>query len=147
MPGTVTGRPGVQPDDAPDRGGLAVGVAVAENDILHRVGWDPGALEQPSQSGHPEIDGALRGEHSAVAADRRPNRLADHGLANGHRCRPPVTSRTVPVMYDDRSLARNSATLATSSGSPARPIGISASFASQIRCGMASVIAERISPG
>ena len=50
-------------------------------------------------------------------------------------------------MYDDRSDARNSATAATSSGSPARPIGTSASLASQIRCGMASVMAERMSPG
>ena len=32
---------------------------------------------------------------------------------------PPVTSSTVPVMYDDRSDARNSATDATSLGSPA----------------------------
>ncbi|CNJ66436.1 Uncharacterised protein [Mycobacterium tuberculosis] len=50
-------------------------------------------------------------------------------------------------MYDDRSEAKNSATLATSLGSPARPIGTSATFESQIRCGIASVIAERIRPG
>ena len=37
--------------------------------------------------------------------------------------------------------------LATSLGSPARPIGTSATFESQIRCGMASVIADLISPG
>ena len=61
-------------------------------------------------------------------------------------CLPPVTSNTVPVMYDDRSDARKSATLATSAGSPARAIGISASLESQILCGMASVIADRIRP-
>lgn len=61
--------------------------------------------------------------------------------------RPPVTSNTVPVMYEDRSEAKNTATLATSLGSPARPIGTSASFWSQMRCGIAYVIAERINPG
>ena len=41
-------------------------------------------------------------------------------------CLPPVTSSTVPVMYDDRSEARNSATLATSlglAGPPHRHLG------------------------
>src|SRR4029079_12067657 len=86
----------------------------------------------------------------AVAADRRPHRLTDDGFlpsAPSHRCRPPVISMTVPVMYDDRSEAKNKATLATSLGSPARPIGTSATFESQIRCGMASVMADRISAG
>ena len=50
---------------------------------------------------------------------------------------PPVTSSTVPVIYDDRSDARNTATPATSEGSPARPIGTSASFCAQIRSGIA----------
>lgn len=50
------------------------------------------------------------------------------GAGHGHMNRPPVTSMTVPVMYEDRSEARNSATLAISSTSPARPIGISTIF-------------------
>lgn len=45
-----------------------------------------------------------------------------------HMNRPPVTSRTVPVMYDDRSDAKNSATEATSDTSPARCSGISVIF-------------------
>src|SRR5271166_5085574 len=118
-----------------------------EDDILHRFGWDARPFEQPGEGGNAEVDGGLRLEHSPVAADRCPDRLADHGFAPAHRCLPPVTSRTVPVMYEERSEAKNNATLATSLGSPARPIGTSATFSSQIRCGIASVIAERIRPG
>src|ERR1700733_7791225 len=145
--GNRHGQTGVQCDDPTDRRRLAARVAMTEDDILHQFAWDAGPFEQPGQSRNAEVDGGLRLEHPAVAADRRPNRFADHGFTRAHRCLPPVTSRTAPAIYDDRSLARNSATLATSSGSPARPIGISASFSSQIRCGMASVIADLISPG
>src|SRR5206468_1410810 len=111
----------------PDGGRLAGRIAVAEDDVFDCGRVDSGALEQPLERGDPEVDGGQRLEHAAVAADRRANRFADHCVAH-QMCLPPVTSRTVPVMYDDRSLARNNATLATSLGSPARPIGTSASF-------------------
>src|ERR1700751_785084 len=103
-----------------------------EDDILHRFGRDAGPLEQPGEGGNAEVDGGLRLEHSAVTTDRRANRFADHGFASAHRCLPPVTSRTVPVMYDDRSDGRNNATPATSSGSPARPIRNSPTFSSPL---------------
>ncbi len=45
------------------------------------------------------------------------------GENSSHMKRPPVTSSTVPVMYDDMSEARNRATLATSPTSPARCMG------------------------
>src|SRR5256885_732501 len=78
-----------------------------------------GAVQEAFQRGDAEVNGRQRFEHSAVAPDWRPNRFADHGFAYVHMNLPPVTSSTVPVMYDDRSLAKNSATLATSLGSPA----------------------------
>ncbi len=52
---------GIKADDASDRRGLAVGIAVAENDILHRFGRDAGAVEQPGERGHAELNSALRG--------------------------------------------------------------------------------------
>src|SRR6185295_2893301 len=103
------------------------------------VGGNTRSLEQSLERRHAEIDRRQRLKHSAVAPDRCAYRLADHGIAH-QMYLPPVTSSTVPVMYDDRSEARNSATFATSAGSPARAIGTSASLASQIRCGMTSVI-------
>src|SRR5262245_55175822 len=75
--------------------------------------------------------------------------LGDDGLRlpSDHMNRPPVTSSVVPVIYEDRSEARKSATFATSSGSPARDIGISDIFCSQTCSGMAVVMGERINPG
>src|SRR6266508_3186667 len=64
-----------------------------------------------------------------------------------HIPRPPLTSITVPVRYPARSEARNRATLATSSGSPARPRGISVIFASHTSRRIVSVIGVRIRPG
>src|ERR1700753_484346 len=122
-------------------------MAVHQDDVLYRLGWHTSPFESPGEAGFSYLNSALRLEHSPVATDRGPNRLPDYRFASAHRCRPPVTSRTVPVMYDERSEARNNATLATSLGSPALPIGTSATFASQIRCGIASVIADLIRPG
>ena len=42
------------------------------------------------------------------------------------RCSPPSTVMVLPVMYEARGLARNTARFATSSGLPIRPIGIPA---------------------
>ena len=61
--------------------------------------------------------------------------------------RPPVTSSTVPVRYDDRSLARNSATDATSDGSPNRPIGMSRRRCSRMSSRIPSIMGVRIRPG
>src|SRR5699024_2482067 len=61
--------------------------------------------------------------------------------------RPPAISCTVPDMYEDMSEARNSTTDATSDGSPARPIGISASFESMTSWRIAAVISVLMKPG
>ena len=126
--GNGHGQAGIQCDHTADCRRLAVGVAVSEDHVADRLEWDTGPFEQSLQRGDPQVHGGQRFEHAAVAADRRPDRFANHNFAQVHTCLPPVTSRTVPVMYDDRSLARNNATLATSSGSPARPMGTSANF-------------------
>ena len=82
--GNGDGQAGVECHDPSDRRRFAVGVAVAEDDVLHRLGCESGPLEQPLQRGDAEVDGGLRFEHSAVAPDRSPNRLADQSLS--HAC-------------------------------------------------------------
>ena len=72
---------GVQRDDAADRGCLAARIAVAENDVLHCGGLDPGAVEQPLECRDAEVHRGQRLEHAAVAADRRAYRFTDDGLA------------------------------------------------------------------
>ena len=74
---------GVQCHDPPDRGSLAAGITMAEDHVLHCARVDSGALQQALQCGDAEVDGGQRLEHAAVAADRRPNRLADHGFTHG----------------------------------------------------------------
>ncbi len=95
-------------------------------------GGIPVRSSSPFRAATPRSTARQRLEHSAVATDRRADGLTNDGVAHLHcppqMCRPPVTSITVPVMYEDRSEAKNKATLATSLGSPARPIGISATF-------------------
>ena len=75
---------GIQRHDASDRGGLAAGVAVPQDDVLHRVGRQPGSVEQPLEGRDAEVNGTEGLEHSAVAADRRPHGFTDDGLA--HYC-------------------------------------------------------------
>ena len=48
---------GVQRHHAPDRGCLAAGIAVAEDDVLNGGRFDSGALQQTLQRGDPEVDG------------------------------------------------------------------------------------------
>ena len=148
MPGTVTGSPESSATTRPIAGASLLGIAVPENDILHCFGRNAGSVEQPGESGDAELDGVLRLEHSAVAADRRPNRLTDHGsraaLTGAARRSPRGRFRSCTTTDRWRGTVRP---WRPRSGSPARPIGISANFSSQIRCGMASVIADLIKPG
>ena len=138
----------IECDHASDRRRLAVGIAVPEDDILHRFGRNAGALEQPVERGDPEVDGGQRLEHSAVAADRRPNRFADHGFAGCSQV-PPAGHLEDGAGHVRRQIGgqeqcdawrpRRARRLVPSASRPPS--------ASQIRCGMASVIADRISPG
>jgi hypothetical protein len=48
---------GIECDDASDGRRLTVGVAVTEDDVLHRLARNSGAVQQPGQRGHPELNG------------------------------------------------------------------------------------------
>jgi hypothetical protein len=83
--------------------------------------------------------GRLTGRHSCSLAQRR--RPESH-LCETSSTRPPSTTNSAAVAYDDSSLARNRTNDDTSWGSPARPNGmLSAS------CGSLAVIAVRMNPG
>ncbi|AHD23813.1 hypothetical protein Y013_15525 [Rhodococcus pyridinivorans SB3094] len=73
---------GVEGDDATDGRGFAVAVAVAEDDVLNLFGRNTGALEQTLQCRDTEIDCGEGLEHSAVAADRGTDRLADDNFTH-----------------------------------------------------------------
>ena len=90
-------QPRVQGDHPPDRGCLHARVAVPDDHVLAPTRVRSRCARAALQRGHPEIDGGQRLEHAVVAPDRRANGFTDDGLAH-HRCRPPVTSMTVPVM-------------------------------------------------
>ncbi len=124
---------GVERRHPSQAGGLAVGVALAEDDVVHLLRRDAGAGEQLADHGRAERRRRHVLERTAVPPDGRPDRLAHDDVVAGerggvHTCLPPVTSTTVPVTYEARSEARNSTTDATSDGSPARPMGISPIF-------------------
>ncbi len=96
-------QPGVEGRDPADAGGLAVGVALPEDDVVDDLGVDAGAGHQLADDGRAELGGRDVLERAAVAADRGPQRLADDDVTAGqgsgaaHVCRPPVTSTTAPV--------------------------------------------------
>jgi hypothetical protein len=50
-------QPCVQGHHTSDRGRLARGIAVAENDVLYCTGLDSGALQQTLERGDAEVDG------------------------------------------------------------------------------------------
>src|SRR5690606_30271428 len=91
------------------------------------------------------------GDLQPVAAAERPadllGELVQAPEDPHHMCLPPATSMVIPVTNDDRSEARNSAALATSSGSPMRPSGMLSTICFSASGGMAAVIAVRIGPG
>jgi hypothetical protein len=55
---------------------------VAEDDVLDRVGGDPGAVEQALQGGDTEVYGVEGLEHSTVATDGGADGLADDDFAH-----------------------------------------------------------------
>ncbi len=80
--GDGDGQARVECDDPADRGSLAVAVAVTEDDVPDLVGSDTRAVEQTLQCRDAEIDGGEGLEHSAVPADRGPDRFADDNFAH-----------------------------------------------------------------
>jgi hypothetical protein len=60
---------------------------------------------------------------------------------------PPSTNSSMPVTKLESSEARNSAALATSSGSPMRPIGMVDAIFSMVPCDCAAVSGVAIGPG
>src|SRR6266853_2536540 len=61
--------------------------------------------------------------------------------------KPPLISRTAPVMYPASSLARNTIAAATSAFVPMRPRGTRVSNPSFTSCGNGSVMGETMNPG
>ena len=77
------GKPGVERGNAADGRRLAVGIALAEDDVVDVAAFDAGAIDQFLQDGRGQIHGGDVLEHAAVSAHRRPQGLADHCLAHG----------------------------------------------------------------
>ena len=93
---------GVQGDDSPDRRGLAVGAAVAEDHVVDVHGVDAGALEQRPQHRDTQVGRGDSGERASVAADGGPQRFADDGI--GHR--PAFLEGSSPVRTTPTGVCR-----------------------------------------
>ena len=83
-------KPGVESDDASDRRGLAVGVAVAEDHVVDVVLAQAGAPDQLGQDRGGQVDGRERGQHAAHPAHRGAERFTDDDVhafdrTNGRR--------------------------------------------------------------
>ena len=102
-PPTSTGQPGEQhrhPGDVAVV--LARLVRAAEDDVLDERRVDAGAVDDRAQDERGEVVGADARQRAAVAADGRPHRLDDPGLAER-----PVR---ISVIAADRSGSRSEAT-------------------------------------
>ena len=85
---------GVERRDAAQRGGVATGVRLAEDDVVDRLGRHAGAPHQCRDHRRSQLLDRDVPEHAAEAADGGPEGLADHGLAHGgHSIRSPNTRR------------------------------------------------------
>ena len=103
---------------------LAGAVRVAEDHVVDRGVLDPGLpVEQRADDGGREVVGADVGDAAAVAPEGRAHGVQDVGV---HQRMPPSTGTSCPVMPDERSLARKSAVVATSSSVTIRPSALRA---------------------
>src|SRR4029078_10802342 len=89
--GHAGAEPGVEGGDPPDRGGLAVGVALTEHHVVDVTLAQPGPAYQLGEGDGGEVDGAEGGQGAAEAAHGGPDGFADHDVVHGdhaRRCRP-----------------------------------------------------------
>ena len=82
-PGDAGAEAGVEGGDPADRRGLAVGVALAEHDVVDVALAEPGPADQLGQGQGGEVHGAQRGQGPAEAPHGRADRFADHDVGHG----------------------------------------------------------------
>jgi hypothetical protein len=82
-----------------------------------------------------------------TAATRRQAALASRSSLRQICALPPSMDSSIPVTKLESSEARNSAALATSAGSPSRPIGMVDTILSMVSSGCAAVSGVAIGPG
>ena len=81
-PGTLDAEAGVERRHPADRRRLGVRVALAENDVVDGARIERGPLEHPADRRRREVGRGDVAEDAAEPPDRRPQRLADDGVAH-----------------------------------------------------------------
>jgi hypothetical protein len=79
---------GVERGDPADRGGLAVRIALAEDDVVDLTFAQAGTPYQLGEHGGGEVRRGQGGQRAAEAAHRRTDRLTDHHVAHVLDSRP-----------------------------------------------------------
>ncbi len=81
-PGTAHRQAGVKRGHASDRRRVTVGIALPEQDVVDLLRRQSGSLDQRGDHGRRELGRRDVAEHAAEAPHRRPQGLADHGVAH-----------------------------------------------------------------